>query len=88
MIWTVANVIVSVAIGLIVGVKLAVWHRMFNATERFGLGLLGAGCVMTIGPIVASGGPFENWAPILFRVGVAILMIGHMKRYLQIGVRW
>lgn len=87
MIWTVLNVAVSVVVGALVAATLIVWHRMSNGTERVGLGLLGAGCIMTIGPILMQhGSPFENWSPLLFRVGIAILMIGHMRRYLRWGV--
>lgn len=81
MIWIAINVALSSVVGGIVAVKLALWHARFNLVERVGMGLLGAGCVMTIGPILAPHSPFENWAGSLFRLGCAIYFCGRMLRH-------
>lgn len=86
MIWTTLIVVVSLAVGALAALKLAVWHRWFSTTERYGLGLLGAGSVMTIAPVLAPGSPFDQWAPIMFRIGVLVLMAGHILRYRKTGV--
>lgn len=88
MIWTALNVITSLAAGVMVFMKLLMWHDKFNCAERVGLALAGAGCVLTIGPILMPhGSPYENWAPILFRFGFIILMAGHVRQYLYKGMR-
>lgn len=86
MIWQTALVVINVAIGSLAAFKLAVWHTWFNAVERYALGLLGAGSVMTIGPILISNGPFDQWAPLLRAAGVLLLMVGHILRYRKTGV--
>lgn len=86
MIWDICLVGTSLTVALLAAVKLALWHRQFNAVERYGLGILGAGCLMTLGPILATGSPFDQWAPFLFRIGVLLLMIGHIMRYWKTGV--
>lgn len=84
--WEIAIVSVSAIIGGMVGVKLIVWHAHFTALERFGLAMIGAGSIMTIGPVITSGGsPFANWAPLLLRLGVVILFTGHIIRYWKSG---
>lgn len=86
MIWDICLVGTSLTVALLATMKLALWHRQFTAVERYGLGMLGAGCLMTLGPILMTGSPFDQWAPFLFRIGVLLLMIGHILRYRKRGV--
>jgi len=81
MTWIIINVALSSIVGLIVAVKLGLWHERFNQWERVGLGLLGAGCLMTIGPIMTIGSPFDNWSGSLLRLGLAIYFAGRMLRH-------
>lgn len=82
MAWTIINVMLSLVVGIIVAVKLALWHWRFNLGERIGMGLLGAGCVLTIGPILVQGGsPYENWSGSLMRFGLAVYFCGRMARH-------
>ncbi len=81
MIWSCLNVMLSSVVGAVVAVSLFRWPEAFNCPQRVGLGLLGAGCVMTIGPImIPQGSPFESWSASLFRLGCAIFFIGWMKQ--------
>lgn len=82
MIWTWINIALSVLVASIVSVKLGFWHDRFNLPERVGMSLLGAGCVLTIGPILTPvDSPFEDWAGSLFRLGCAIYFVGRMLRH-------
>lgn len=84
--WTIALLATFVLIGLLVGIKLAIWHSRFSWMERFGLALIGAGSVMTIGPVLTPGGsPFLDWAPLLRNVGLIFLFIGHIIHYWKSG---
>lgn len=86
MTWQICLVGLSLAVALLTALKLSLWHARFNAVERYGLGILGAGCLLTLGPILSSGSPFDQWAPLMFRIGVLVLMIGHIIRYRKAGV--
>lgn len=82
MIWTIVNVALSLIVGGIVALKLGLWHWRFNLCERIGMGLLGAGCVLTIGPILLQhGSPYENWSVSLMRFGMAVYFCGRMARH-------
>lgn len=84
--WTLSSLVSFVLIGALVGIKLAVWHRRFSWAERLGLGLIGAGSIMTIGPLLTPGGsPFVDWAPLLRNVGLILLFTGHIIRYWKAG---
>lgn len=86
MIWHIVLVSANLAVALLATLKLALWHAKLNTLERYGLGLLGAGVVMTTGPVLILEGPFDQWAPLLFRIGVLVLMTGHVLRYRKTGV--
>ncbi len=80
--WAIVNAVLSSVVFGIVAFKLAVWHDRFNAMERFGMGLLGAGCLLTLGPILSDGPtPFEDWSGSLLRVGCTLYFIGRILRH-------
>lgn len=82
MIWISINVVLSIVVGVIIAIKLTVWIDRFNCPERVGMGLLGAGCILTIGPILlAHGSPYENWSGSLMRIGLATYFLGRMCRH-------
>ena len=79
MIWPILNACVSMVVGLIMAYKLAFMHERFTAVERVGMGMLGAGSILTIGPILwAHGSPYENWAAFLMRVGICLYFVGRI----------
>lgn len=76
-----ANVLSSFAVFVIVFYKL-VWRRKhFTWIETIGMGMLAAGCIMTIGPITHKPSPFDDWSVAMFRVGCAVYFIGRLTRH-------
>ncbi len=81
-VWMAINASMSAILVAIVGAKLVLWHDHYNAAERIGMGLLGAGCLMTVAPILwPYQSPFQDWAGSLFRFGCAVYFIGRMRRH-------
>lgn len=79
MIWPAFNAAVSAVLGLIIAYKLMFLHHRFTLIERVGMGMLGAGCVLTIGPILwPHESPYENWSGFLFRTGCCVFFIGRV----------
>ena len=50
--------------------------------ERIGMGLLGTGALLTIGPILwPEASPFEDWSVALFRLGCVIYLFGRLLKH-------
>lgn len=82
MMWPALNAAVSLLVGLLMGYKLFCRPDMFSALERLGMGLLGAGSVMTVGPIIwPHESPYENWSGFLLRVGICVFFVGRLLAY-------
>jgi len=91
MAWIVVNVVASVTVAAIVTYKLAWLHDRFTRVEMAGMGMLGAGFVLSIAPIIQRGlndgkTPFDDWVTTLIRFGVATYFIGRMMRRWKGGV--
>lgn len=88
MFWAIINATLSAIAGGFLAYILIKWPTWFIGVERFGIGILGAGLVMNIAPILGNGGvfgcnnvtPFDNWSGTLIRAGVAIFFIGKARR--------
>lgn len=82
MIWHGFNAAISIVVGLIMAYKLGFLHAHFSTLERVGMGLLGAGCVMTIGPILwPQSSPYESWSGFLMRFGICLFFVGRIVEY-------
>jgi hypothetical protein len=75
------NVLASMIVFGIVSWKLVMKADHFTIIENIGMGLTAAGAVMTIGPITFDGSPFDDWASILMRIGIAIYFVGRVTRH-------
>ena len=80
---TIANVVLSLAVtGFLIFALLRFGQHM-NECERLGLSMAAGACLMTVVPILGSLArietPFDQWAGLLFRVGV--LMFAAARRY-------
>lgn len=75
------NIIASLIVAGILTYKLTVRVHKFTCMERLGMGLIGAGSLMTIGPMLAEGTPFDDWTATLLRFGCAIYFIGRLLRH-------
>lgn len=70
------NVAGRIVLTAIVVYKLAQFRELANITERYGLGMMGAGSFLTVPIIILkNGNPFEGWAVSLLTIG-AILFLG------------
>lgn len=77
----VLNVLASLIVFGIISYKLIAFPGKFTWVERVGMGLLAAGCMMTIGPITSRPSPFDDWSAVLLRFGAAIYFVGRMTRH-------
>lgn len=77
----VLSVVTSLIVFCIACYKLIWRPRAYTWVERLGLGLLAAGCIMTVGPITFKPSPFDDWSIALFRIGVAIYFVGRLTRH-------
>lgn len=75
------NVLASMIVFGIISYKLLTRIDCFTCIERIGMGLTAAGGLMTIGTMTYNGSPFDDWASILMRVGMAVYFIGRMTRH-------
>lgn len=82
MFWPILNMTASLIVAAIVGYKLLRRPHAFTTMERVGMGLLGAGSILTIGPIMwTTPTPFEDWSATLLRFGCAIYFVGRMLKH-------
>ena len=61
--------------------KLGNFREMANVVERYGLGLMGAGSLLTVPIIVAKGqNPYEGWAISVLTYGAILFLAGRTWR--------
>lgn len=77
----VINVVCSLIVFGIVAFKLIWRSDRFTWVESLGMGLLAAGCIMTIGPLTHKPSPFDDWSIALFRIGCAVYFVGRLTRH-------
>jgi hypothetical protein len=81
-VWAAVNALTGAVACGIIGYKLLLWHSRFNGIERFGMGLLAGGCILTIAPTLwIDPTPFEEWSGALLRTGLAVYFIGRMLHH-------
>lgn len=79
MFWPILNTLASVVAAAIITYKLACLHDHFSRVELAGLSLIGAGLILTIGPILSTAPtPFEDWSGTMIRVGLSVYFVGRM----------
>lgn len=75
------NVLASLVVFCIVAFKLAMHPDKFTWIERVGMGMLAAGCILTVGPITFKPSPFDDWSSVLMRFGAAVYFVGRLTRH-------
>lgn len=76
------NVLFSLIVAGILAYKLTCRADRFTLMERVGMGMIGSGSLMTVGPLMsAAPTPFEDWSATLLRAGCAIYFVGRMLRH-------
>lgn len=75
------NVVGRIVLTVIVIYKLAQFREMANISERYGLGMMGAGSFLTV-PIILlkDENPYEGWAVTLLTVGAVMFLAGRTWR--------
>lgn len=80
--WIIFNVALSITVFGLLAYELLVMPERLPIWERVGVGILGAGCLLTVAPILFhEPTPFEDWAASLLRVGVAIFFFARMTKH-------
>lgn len=69
--------VLNIAIAVLVIYKLFFCFHYFNMCERFGLGMIGAGALMTIPPLVTEE-TGADWAVVIFRLGLVVYLVGRI----------
>lgn len=81
-VWPLINVIAGLSVAVILAYRLAREPQLLTVMERIGMGLVGAGCVLTIGPLLSvAPTPYEDWSGTLLRVGCAVFFVGQLLRH-------
>ncbi|MEA3044583.1 MAG: hypothetical protein QOH47_2421 [Sphingomonadales bacterium] len=80
--WPIINMASGLLAATILAYMLARKPERFTVVERVGMGAVGAGCILTIGPIMSvAPTPFEDWSGTLLRLGCAVYFVGRMSRH-------
>jgi len=84
-IWVIVNVASSLVVAMIVAFKMGAYADMYNRGEKIGMGLIVAGMLLRIGPILGKNllflqSPFDDWSTLLLHVGLAIYFIARLCR--------
>lgn len=80
--WPYINALASIVAAAIISYKLTCLHGRFNRAEMAGMSLIGAGLILTIGPILSTAPtPFEDWSGTMVRVGLSVYFIGRLLRF-------
>lgn len=84
----VINSACSIIVAAIVTYKLATMSERLTLAERIGLGLMGAGMILNIAPIMRDGTPFsylgdtpfDDWGSTILRIGIMSYLFGRISR--------
>lgn len=80
--WPIINMTSSLIVAAIVAYKLGWKPDRFSFMERGGMSLVGAGCILTIGPILyVEPTPYEDWSGTLLRIGCAVYFLGRLLKH-------
>lgn len=80
--WAILNTLFGAVAAAIAAYEMAWLADKFTPAERYGMGLIGAGMILTIAPILwDTPTPFEDWSGALIRVGFAVYSIGRITRH-------
>jgi divalent metal cation (Fe/Co/Zn/Cd) transporter len=81
--------IISAVCGLAVSVimvwKLTQFPDSFSFTERLGMGMVGGGMILRLGPILSKpySTPFDDWATSVMQIGVLLMTWGRLARLIR-----
>lgn len=81
-IWAILNALSGVIAAAVVTFEMGWRGYKFTPAERYGLGMIGGGMILTTAPILwSTPTPFEDWSGALIRVGFAVYSIGRLTRH-------
>jgi hypothetical protein len=81
-VWDVLNSLMRLGIAVIIVWKLYRFSHMFNAYERYGMGIAGGASLLTI-TVIWDGmrSPYDGWGTTLFSFGILLYFTGRMTRH-------
>lgn len=75
------NAIGRILLTTIVVYKVTQFREMTNATERFGLGMMGAGSFLTVPVLLYKNqNPYEGWSISILTIGAILFLAGRTWR--------
>lgn len=81
MTWELVNSLGRLLLTVIVVVKVTRFGTTLNVTERLGMGLMGAGSLMTINVIwERQASPFSDWSTTIITYGAVLFLAGRTWR--------
>jgi len=76
-----ANAVIRVMLALAAIVMVARWRERFVLGERMGLSLVGGSGLLTANVVLERQmSPYDQWAPLLFIIGVTLVFWSSMSR--------
>ncbi len=75
------NAATAIIVFSILSFKLTTQIDNFTPAEAIGMGLIAAGCIMQIAPITFKPSPYDGWAGLLMRFGMATYFVGRLIRH-------
>lgn len=80
--WDIVNSAARIAIAAILIWKLLRFGALFNAWERYGMGIAGGCSLLTI-TVIWDGerSPYDGWATSAFSIGVLLYFVGRASRH-------
>lgn len=88
-IWMIFNALLSLIVAGALTYKMIYYTYIGTAFERVGIGLIAAGLILNIGPILSRESPFGNgpmtpyddWASTMVRIGLLIYFSARMPKH-------
>lgn len=77
---TIIHIALSILAAGMIGYLLICHAHLISSLERYGLGLIGGGFIMTIGPVISEHSPFDLWAGGIVRLGMMLCIWGWLQR--------
>lgn len=80
------SALASAGIAATIAWYVAVYYDEISKGERWSLGFVAGGAIMTVGPIlIRDGTPYDIWAGLLLRIGLFGFLTARFFRELQTG---
>lgn len=91
--WTIINISTAMLVAAIVVYQLTAYHEQFGLFQRAAMGMIAAGMLLRIGPILGKNvldetSPFDDWSVSLLHIGVALWFLCRLYELERGNVPW